>query len=393
MKYIKCILSLTLICAVIAVMLAAANYITAPIIAANESAAANEALLIVMPNGEGFAAVDTAEYELPASVNEVYTEKNGGVVVTLTTTGFNPNLKIMVGVDGGGTVTGATCLSSEETLGYEKTYGDSVLGATADTIDSVDTIAGATKTTAAYRAAVKDALSTAIIVGGGSVDIRSEAEILADNLAAALPAGDTFTPVFIVEELENVSAVYTADNGAGSVFVIGESFVGIDAGGAVVGDVDAETKAIAEAAAAKQSASSVTEIDITAYEDMPSAVEKAYVTASGNYVFDLKASGYGINGDKYIRSGEYIYIKVSITASGKIIACETVSQKESDGFGSVCAEPSFYSQFNGKTADTYKDIDAISGATVTTNGYTTAISRAFEAVTILTGGASNETAE
>lgn len=393
MKYIKCILSLTLICAVMAVMLAAANYITAPIIAQNESAAANDALLVVMPNGEGFATVDLAEYALPESVNEVYTEKNGGVVVTLTVAGFNPNLKVMVGVDADGAVTGATCLSSEETLGYEKTYGDSVLGATADTVDSIDTVTGATKTTTAYRAAVKDALSTAIIVGGGSVDIRSEEEILADNLKAALPAGESFTATFITEELENVTAVYTADNGEGSVYVVGESFVGVDKNGMAVGDADAAAKAVAEAAAAKMSASALTEIDITAYEDMPDAVTAAYVTASGNYVLDLKASGYGIKGDKYTRSGEYIYIKVSVTASGKIIACETVSQKETDGFGAACAEPSFYSQFNGTTAENYKEVDGVSGATITTTGYMTAISRAFEAVAILTGGASNETAE
>ena len=370
-----------------AVMLAAANYITAPIIAQNESAAANDALLVVMPGGEGFATVDLAEYALPESVNEVYTEKNGGVVVTLTVTGFNPNMKIMVGVAADGTVTGATCLASEETLGYEKTYGDSVLGATIDTIDAVDTVAGATKTTTGYRAAVKDALNTAIIVGGGSVDIRSEEEILADNLGAALPAGDNFTVTFITEELENVTAVYTADNGEGSVYVVGETFVGVDKNGSAVGDVADDVKAAAEAAAAKMSASALTEIDITAYENMPEAVTAAYVTTSGNYVLDLKASGYGVKGDKYIRSGEYIYIKVSVTASGKIIACETVSQKESDGFGSVCAEPAFYSQFNGTNVDTYKEVDGISGATITTNGYMTAISRVFEAVAILTGGA------
>ena len=76
-----------------------------------------------------------------------------------------------------------------------------------------------------------------------------------------------------------------------------------------------------------------------------------------------------------------------MTAQGQIIDCLTVSQKETDGIGSVCADESFYGQFVGKTEETYEQIDAISGATMTTNGYKKAILRAFEAVKILEGGA------
>lgn len=391
MKYIKCILSLTLICAVMAVMLAAANYITAPIIAKNEAAAANDALLVVMPSGEDFVLVDITEMGLPETVKEVYTEKNGGTVVKLTTTGFNPNMTLMVGVNADGTVSGATCLSSEETLGYEKTYGESVVGATIDTIDSVDTVSGATKTTAAYRSAVRDALNAAIVAGGGEAQ-KSEAELFAESLALALPAADGFTAAFIEETLDGISEIYTANNGAGDVYVVGENLVGVEKGGNIVGDFDESVKETVRLAVAKQFASSKTAIDLSSYADMPAAIEAAYKTSSGNYVFDIKASGYGINGgNKYHpASGEYIYIKVSVTADGKIISCQTVSQKESEGFGDECATPEYYTQYNGKTAETYTEVDAIGGATVTSNGYMTAISRVFEAVTILNGGANNE---
>ena len=71
-----------------------------------------------------------------------------------------------------------------------------------------------------------------------------------------------------------------------------------------------------------------------------------------------------------------------MTKDGKIIDCLTVSQKETDGIGSTCANEEFYSQFDGKTEADYKDIDAISGATLTTNGYTKAIERAFNSVKI-----------
>ena len=385
-KHMKSVISLTAICAAVSLLLAVTNYVTAPIIEKQQSAAANEALYQVMPDGEDFQAVDLTKYELPDSITEAYSEKNGGYVFKITTTGYSSGFIIMCGVDASGTVTGATYIASSETLGEEATYGEKLKGATLDTVESVETVSGATKTTSAYRNAVKDSLGAAVILGGGSVDLRSDEEILNDNLSAALPsAGGKFTSVFITEELTDINSVYKAENGAGYVFVSGESFIATDNEGNVTSET--KLKDTVETNAKKLIASTLTEIDISGYADMPSQVQKAYKTASGNYVFDLRAAGYGINGDKYTASGEYIYIKVSATADGKIIACETVSQKESDGIGSACADSSFYTQFNGKTADTYKDIDAISGATVTTNGYTTAISKVFEAINILKGGA------
>ena len=299
---LKSVLSLTIICAVIAVLLAGVNAVTAPLIEKNQAAAANEALLVVMPDGSDFQPVDLTAHELPESVLEAYSEAGGGHVFKLTASGYGPNMIIMCGVDASGTVTGAVCLSSNETLGEEKTYGETLKGAAADTIESVATVSGATMTTANYRDAVKDALNSAIILGGGSVDIRSEEQILADNLLAALPAGDTFTEMFIHEPLTDVSAVYTADNGAGSVYVTGEGeealFVGVGTDGKVTSDAPADVAANIEAQAAVLSASTLTEIDLSGYE-MPKGVVKAYKTSGGNYVVETTGSGFGITGDEY----------------------------------------------------------------------------------------------
>ena len=389
-KHIKSIISLVIICAVVAALLAVTNTITAPIIEKNAGAAANAALLEVMPDGGDFTAVDMTQYTFPSSVLEAFTASNGGSVFKVTATGYGPNMLIMCGVSADGAVTGTVCLSSNETLGVEKTYGVNTNGATVDTIDAVETISGATMTTGAYKGAVKDALNAAIILGGGSVDIRTEEEILADNLAAALPTGDKFTEVFICEKLEGVSAVYTADNGAGSVYVVGSGeeavFVGVDANGAVVSEAADDVKATVEAAAKIMANSSMTEVDLTKYADMPSHVDKAYKTASGNYVLEIHAAGFGINGDHYYNpSGEYIYIKIALTADGTVINCVTTKQTETDGIGSACADKEFYSQFNGKNESNYKDIDAITGATITTNGYKTGVGKAIEAVKIMEG--------
>lgn len=386
-SYIKSVVALTAICAVVAILLAVTNFVTAPIIEKNAAAAANEALMIVLPEGEDFTQVDLTKYELPATVTEVYTETGGGCVVKLVTAGYGPDMVLMCGINANGEIAGATCLSSNETLGVEKTYGDNVKGYTVDNIDSdLDTVSGATMTTGAYKNALKDALNTAIIVGGGSADIRTEEEKLADNLNTALPSAEgKFTKWFVTESITDVSEVYVADNGKGYVLISGESFIAVDSDGNVLTDVSDDVKSVMSANVETIKTSELTEIDITGYENMPKAIDKAYKTASGNYLFELHAAGYGINGDKYTASGEYINIKVSVTADGKILACETVSQKETDKIGSVCGDASFYSQFNGKDETNYGDIDAISGATITTNGYKTGISRVFEAVKIMEG--------
>lgn len=383
-KSIQSVAVLTVICIVISVLLAVVNSITAPIIEKADAAKANEALLVVMPNGEGFEELSVSDYELPATVTNIYRENSGGYVFKMTTTGYSSGLTIMCGVDKDGNVTGAVCLSSSETLGYEKTYGDNFTGLNSEMVDGVDTVSGATKTTSAYKNAIKDALNSFIIVNGGSVDIRTEEEILADNLSAALPTGADFKKEFITEVLDGVTAIYKAGNGEGYVLVIDETFVGIDKNGNIVTDIDENTKTSVLSSYETHVNSTMDELDLSAYEGISNRVVKVYKTASGNYVFDLKAAGYGINGE-WGASGEYIYITVSATADGKIISCVTTKQSESEGIGSVCAEPSYYEQYNGKTEATVGEVDTISGATYTHNGYSIAISKVFETINILKG--------
>ena len=389
-KSVRSTLTLLCICAVMAVVMAITNSITAPVIERNEASAANDALKVVMPNGEGFEKMDVSAYTLPATVTEVYSETGGGYVFKLSTTGYSSGFVILCGVNADGTVSGAVCLASTETLGYEKTFGENFIGKNMEGVDGVDTVSGATKTTGAYRSAVKDALNAATILGGGSVDLRTEEEILNDNLSAALPGAEgKFEKLFIVEVIEGIDAVYTAENGKGAVCIVGEQFVAVDENGAVLGDVAEDVSANVAAQMAILRATITTDIDLTQYEGLPSACLSAKKTESGNYILEMRSAGYGINGgdDYHPASGEYIYIRVSMTADGKIIDCLTVSQAETDNIGSVCAEESFYGQFIGKTEANYNEIDAISGATLTTNGYKKAIERAFTSVKIFEGGA------
>ena len=343
-----------------------------------------------MPNGKGFEKMDIEKFTLPSTVSEVYKETDGqGHVIKMVTAGYGTDMIIMCGVDTKGVVTGAVCLSSNETLGKEKTYGESFTSKDAAGVDGVDTITGATKTTEAYKNAIKDALNATIILGGGSVDIRNEEEILNDNLNEALPEGENkFEKLFRVEQLDGIDAIYVANNQTGYVFVVGEQFIGVKADGTITTE-GVENTTLFTDAVAKIKASTTEDIDLSAYPDLQQTVVSAKKTASGNFVIEAKGAGYGIKGgDEYHpASNEYIIVRVSITPDYKIIDCLTVSEAETDGLGDACADESFYGQFAGKTEQNYTEIDAISGATLTTNGYKQAIERAFAAVKVLNGGA------
>ena len=386
---IKSIVVLTAICLVVAVLLAGVNFFTAPVIAENDNKAANASLLVVMPEGGSFEDVDISAFELPETVIGAYKAENGGHVIKLSASGYASGMVIMCGVDTSGMVTGAECISSNETLGFEKTYGEKFTNVT--DVDSVETIATATLTTTAYKNAVKDAVNANIILSGGSVDIRSEEQILADNLNLMLPEAEgTFIEVFIAEVIDSsITKIFAAENGAGYVVKLGENFVAVDNTGKAVNSTDATFEMTATDAVKLIKDTKLTEIDLASFKadgvKIPKAVNKAYKTDSGNFVFELKAEGYGIKA-KYGANGIYIEIKVSITSDGTIISCVTTAQAETENIGDVCAKESYYTQYNGKTSETYKDVETIAGASeYTAPAYKGAIRQAFEAYEIVKG--------
>ena len=375
-EMLKPIAVLTLICLVASAALAGVNFITAPVIAANDAAAASGALSEVMPEGGTFTELSLEGLGLPESVVSAYEASNGGYVIRVVTTGYASGLTVICGIDANGVITGAKCLASSETLGYEKTYGDSFVGIAVTDVDSVDSIAGASYTSDGYKAALKTAYDATIVLGGGSVDFRTPEEILQANLNEAMGTeGLTFEKVFVTEVLDSsVTAVYRS--GESWVVVFGETFVGVS---------ESCENEIALATVETLKASTPTEVDLSVI-DAPKAVQKAYVTASGSYVFELRAAGYGIQGE-YFASGEYIYIKVAISRDGVILDCLTTAQSETENIGDICADPEYYGQYVGKDSDTYKNVDTIAGASeYTAPAYKGAIRQAFEAYAALKGG-------
>lgn len=390
-KNLKSVAILVAICTVVALLLALTNQFTAPIIEKNSAAAANAALLEVMPEGAGFELVDLSTYTLPSTVTEAYKETSGkGHVIKLTTTGYGTGMVIMCGVSADNKVTGAVCLSSNETLGKEKEYGVNFAGKDAAGVEATDTIGGATMTTGAYKNAIKDALNAVLILGGGEADLRSPEEIFADNMNEALPAANgEFTKLVVADDNHAIDFIYAANNGVGYVYVIEDkTFIGVNADATIVSaDVDAASAARAQAAATLAIAQTTVDTTDSGINENITAVQK---TAAGNYIIQINGLGFAYFGDEsHYVPGKNIPIQICaiISPEGVMLNCLTISQQESKGYGAVCGEESYYGQFDGKTIDTYKEVDGIAGATITTNGYMKAIERCFKAVEILEGGA------
>ena len=165
---IKSIVVLLVICLVASAVLAAVNSFTSPLIEKSENEKVRKSLLVVMPEGKNFKELDSLPEGVTETVKQIYTEDGGGYVMKLVTTGYSAGLTIMCGINSDGKITGATCVSSGETLGNEKTYGELFLGADKTDIDGIDSVSGATKTTSNYKKALKDALSAFDILKGAA---------------------------------------------------------------------------------------------------------------------------------------------------------------------------------------------------------------------------------
>lgn len=386
-KSLKDVLVLVIICAVFATVLAAVNSVTAPIIADRLEQAANEAYFSVMEGATGFETVDLSQYTLPKTVKEAKKEKSGmGYAIKLETKGYASGMIIIVGVSNEGVVTGATCIASNETWGLEGGMGDKVVGSDINSI--VDVEAGATSLTVnAYRAAVKDAINTATILGGGSVDIRTEEEKFQDALEAALPeGGEEFTKVVLLSAIEGIDSVYEAVNGKGYVCVIGTDstgiFLGVDADGKAVGEMSAEHKALAEAAIASVKANVTVDVDLTPYMDnslIANYVNSVKKTGAGTFVIEIKTSG-------NYTADTPIVVMVVIDAEGKIVDAQTVSHAETDNIGGThLQDGKFNASFKGKNETEAGGVDTVAGVTFTTTAYKNAILNAFSVVKILSG--------
>lgn len=122
--------------------------------------------------------------------------------------------------------------------------------------------------------------------------------------------------------------------------------------------------------------------DADSFTDLPCETEgvTAALHADNNtgYVISAGSRGYG----------GIVTAVVAFSESGDITNVVMMCDTETPGMGSKAAEPGFIANFTGKPAEpqTLEQIDAISGATITSKAALNAVNLAIEAYNSITGG-------
>ncbi len=176
---LKTAFTLFLIAAFVAILLALANYITAPIIERSAQERLNQSLNNLMTDAVTFESVDDhALVETMVPVLAVYrgldkTDAETGYCVHVAPTGYSDTIDMMVAIDKDGTVSGVQILSISDTPGIgmkvesDEDFKNSVLGF-AETVNivksaptnanDVQVISGATISSTAYLNGVNTAI-------------------------------------------------------------------------------------------------------------------------------------------------------------------------------------------------------------------------------------------
>ena len=385
------------ICITVALLLALVNMITGPIIEQRQNEAANAALLEVLPEGKNFEEIEITD-SYPTVITAGY-KAEGGFVFRASVTGKSSGLVIMCGINSEGKVVATKVIADQETDSYDAKVFPLLEGTDGKYKDMDLTgfepylVSGATLTSKAYGEAIKASLQSFIIANGGEVDTRTPEQILQDNCNAALGTTNIEFTKWIGASLTLGCEIYIPSDESGTVFKIGDTFIGYDASGN-----EKENSAASEekttAANAYLIYSTAEKIDLTKHAEVNTdLVKEVWLLADGNYVLKLEARGYGTEATgKYSnKSGKRIFIEISIDSDGKIISCVTTAQYETSipasGMGTVCADPDYYKQYNDKTYENITDDFAqIAGSTITSEGYRNAVKAAINAVLTIEGG-------
>ena len=158
---------LTIICLVMAALLAFTNDVTAPMIEKINAERAEAARMEVLTEADGFTLLDFSKEELPGCVYEVYEATNGaGYVFMLMSDGYGgkETLSMICSIGADGLVVDSKTLSHNETPGLGTKvlvapYRALYVGWDAGTVVDGMIISGSTITTSFYMNAIRDALA------------------------------------------------------------------------------------------------------------------------------------------------------------------------------------------------------------------------------------------
>ena len=412
---IKSVVVLTAICLVVAVLLAVTNHFTAPIIEANKAAKASGSLLEVMPEAAGFENITETLANLPATIKEVHAETSGlgHVMILGTTTQFSSDeMGITVAIGADGKISNILLTGYYESKDFGADYPATYIGQDS-ALGGVDTVAGTTFSSTAFKDAVTDAFTVLIennLVAAGE---KSEEQLIAEVMPLALPGcvNSLGNPVTVPVEgfAAPITQAFKAKNDAGYLYVVstdaGTVIVGVNAFGVAKAldlegnDVTATATDAVAAAVAANPVVSETNLEantttvakffeegavITAIEGLAveSDVVAAFTVTVGEetqYAVITKPLGYG---------DEAMKMMVIFNANGEVVGYKALSEMiihaEYYATHELTDEEAYKQQFIGLTEATYSDdMTLVAGATMTANAVASNFRSAFEAFNLI----------
>ena len=119
---------------------------------------------------------------------------------------------------------------------------------------------------------------------------------------------------------------------------------------------------------------------LTVPENAPATVSAVYRAKNGaGYAIRIETAGFS--------SG--LKLLFGIDKDGRITGLSTLATNETDGYGKLCAEDAYASQYKGKD-EALSGVDAVSGATKSSGAYKSAARDAFSLYKLLTEGGSEK---
>lgn len=170
----RSVIVLTVICLIVAALLAVTNHVTSPVIKETRQQRIADSLKAVLPNSGEYSELELDPETLPSTVKNVYYfEKDGSYAVVLATASAysNGDMGITVGINADGTIEGIKLTSYMESKDFGKeTYPNRFLDKNASGIEGVDAFSGVTYSSKAFKKALADAFTAIEIAkqGGAS---------------------------------------------------------------------------------------------------------------------------------------------------------------------------------------------------------------------------------
>lgn len=408
---LKTIVILLCIVAIFAVAMFGLNFLTGPIIEANNKGAEFAPLLAVMPEAENFEEVTSTLAGVPESVIAVYKETSGKgfVVRAKASTQYSKEpMEITFGITADGKICGIQLDVYTDSIDFrakDANYIASYIEKDSALAD-IGTVSGATYSSTAFKNAVSEGFSALISNSLIAEGVKSDAQILGEMIPTLAPG------MLKTEEVAasgNIEKAWKAGNDAGFAYVVKNgdaSFLAlVNATGAckvydVAGaDVTDSQTAIADEAKAAASASQKSYT-----EDLNTKITRLYETATeitpvevSTFNTVVAAASFKVDGAEYYgfysRSIGFHQMDVYfvIDANGAIAKMDAkqfiFDEEYFASFGGMDIG-AYKGGFEGLTTETWSGEQAvIATATMTSNAMKQSTDDAFATFNAIKGGA------